>query len=147
MEPERAYSDSFRLTSSGKPTKLPSGFTPLRNQHISDQESLFLIPGSIQERDRIMGQEKYFFQPESERVIPYDPENVVSGERSTKKQQIFLNTSDEARSLNIRDYISTKSKHNVFIPESTIINSKLWMKMAQFSEQTLKDLERLHENN
>ncbi|MBW0479223.1 hypothetical protein O181_018938 [Austropuccinia psidii MF-1] len=36
-EPDRAYSDSFRLTRS-IPTQLSSGFTPLRNQKISSQE-------------------------------------------------------------------------------------------------------------
>ncbi|MBW0591027.1 hypothetical protein O181_130742, partial [Austropuccinia psidii MF-1] len=43
-EPDRAYSDSFRLTRS-RPTQLSSGFTPFRNQQISGQESpLFRIP-------------------------------------------------------------------------------------------------------
>ncbi|MBW0529138.1 hypothetical protein O181_068853 [Austropuccinia psidii MF-1] len=37
-----------------KPTRLPSGFTPLRNQEISDQERpLFTIPGTFQEKARI----------------------------------------------------------------------------------------------
>ncbi|MBW0480504.1 hypothetical protein O181_020219 [Austropuccinia psidii MF-1] len=46
-EPDRAYSDSFRLTRSKKP-RLPSGFKPFRKQKISDQESpLFKIPGSF----------------------------------------------------------------------------------------------------
>ncbi|MBW0588298.1 hypothetical protein O181_128013 [Austropuccinia psidii MF-1] len=48
IELEIAYSDSFRLIRSGNPTKFPSGFTPLRHQHISDQESpYFPIPGRI----------------------------------------------------------------------------------------------------
>ncbi|MBW0476493.1 hypothetical protein O181_016208 [Austropuccinia psidii MF-1] len=52
-EPERAYSNSFRLTMS-KLTRLPSGFTPFRYQRISDQESpFFTIPGSFQEKTRI----------------------------------------------------------------------------------------------
>ncbi|MBW0576210.1 hypothetical protein O181_115925 [Austropuccinia psidii MF-1] len=37
-EPDRASSDSFRHTRS-KPTRLPSSFTPFRNQNISGQES------------------------------------------------------------------------------------------------------------
>ncbi|MBW0485702.1 hypothetical protein O181_025417 [Austropuccinia psidii MF-1] len=35
-EPDRAYSDSFRLTRS-RPNHLSSGFTPFRNQQIHDQ--------------------------------------------------------------------------------------------------------------
>ncbi|MBW0558010.1 hypothetical protein O181_097725 [Austropuccinia psidii MF-1] len=55
-DPERAYSDSFRLTRR-RPNKLSSVFTPFRNQQISVQESLFFtIPGSFQEKTRIKGQ-------------------------------------------------------------------------------------------
>ncbi|MBW0593480.1 hypothetical protein O181_133195 [Austropuccinia psidii MF-1] len=36
-EPDRAYSDSLRLTRS-RPNQLSSGFTPFRNQNISGQE-------------------------------------------------------------------------------------------------------------
>ncbi|MBW0497626.1 hypothetical protein O181_037341 [Austropuccinia psidii MF-1] len=36
-DPDRAYSDSFRLTRS-RPDQLSSGFTPFRNQQISGQE-------------------------------------------------------------------------------------------------------------
>ncbi|MBW0505956.1 hypothetical protein O181_045671 [Austropuccinia psidii MF-1] len=39
-DPDRAYSDSFRLTRS-RPNQLSSGFTPFRNQQISSQESPF----------------------------------------------------------------------------------------------------------
>ncbi|MBW0465478.1 hypothetical protein O181_005193 [Austropuccinia psidii MF-1] len=47
-EPDRAYSDSFRLTRS-RTTQLSSGFTPFRNQKISGQESpFFTIPRSFQ---------------------------------------------------------------------------------------------------
>ncbi|MBW0586403.1 hypothetical protein O181_126118 [Austropuccinia psidii MF-1] len=89
MKPERAYSDSLRLTRSGKQIKLPSGFTPLRHQQISDQESLFFpIPGSMQERERITGKGQEFFQKEEERVRPYDPEIFGPGERSTKKKAL-----------------------------------------------------------
>ncbi|MBW0519657.1 hypothetical protein O181_059372 [Austropuccinia psidii MF-1] len=54
-EPDRAYSDSFRLTRS-RPTQLSSGFTSFRHQQISGQESpLFTIPGSFEEKTRIQG--------------------------------------------------------------------------------------------
>ncbi|MBW0464076.1 hypothetical protein O181_003791 [Austropuccinia psidii MF-1] len=43
-DPDRGYSDSFRLTRS-RPNKLSSGSTPFRNQQISGQESpFFTIP-------------------------------------------------------------------------------------------------------
>ncbi|MBW0460367.1 hypothetical protein O181_000082 [Austropuccinia psidii MF-1] len=85
VDPDRAYSDSFRLTGS-RPNQLSSGFTPFRNQKISDQESpLFTIPGSFQEKTRIQGQKQDLFQTKAERVRPNDPEAVGLGERSTQK--------------------------------------------------------------
>ncbi|MBW0592955.1 hypothetical protein O181_132670 [Austropuccinia psidii MF-1] len=39
MEPEITYSDPFSIMRTGNPTRLLGGFTPLRNQKISDQES------------------------------------------------------------------------------------------------------------
>ncbi|MBW0479490.1 hypothetical protein O181_019205 [Austropuccinia psidii MF-1] len=59
--PDRAYSDSFRLTRS-RPNKLSSGFTPFRNQKSSGQESpFFTIPGSLQDKKRTQGQNKTSF--------------------------------------------------------------------------------------
>ncbi|MBW0545241.1 hypothetical protein O181_084956 [Austropuccinia psidii MF-1] len=87
IKPELTYYDSFSLIRSGNPTKLPSGFTPLRHQQISDQESpYFPIQGRIQERKRIIGQEQDFFQPEAERVRSYVTELVGPANRSIKKQ-------------------------------------------------------------
>ncbi|MBW0564627.1 hypothetical protein O181_104342 [Austropuccinia psidii MF-1] len=58
VNPDRAYSDSFRITRS-RPNQLSSGFTPFRNQQISGQESpFFTIPGSFQEKTRKQGQER-----------------------------------------------------------------------------------------
>ncbi|MBW0479071.1 hypothetical protein O181_018786 [Austropuccinia psidii MF-1] len=55
-EPDRAYSDSFRLTRS-RPNQLSSGLTPFRHQQISGQESpFFTIPDSFQEKTRIQEQ-------------------------------------------------------------------------------------------
>ncbi|MBW0504794.1 hypothetical protein O181_044509 [Austropuccinia psidii MF-1] len=86
MEQEITYSDPFRLMRTGNPTRLPSGFTPLRNQQISDQESpYFPIPDRIQERKRIKGKEKDFFQPEAERVRFYDSEIFGPVSRSKTK--------------------------------------------------------------
>ncbi|MBW0543665.1 hypothetical protein O181_083380 [Austropuccinia psidii MF-1] len=62
IEPERAYSDSFRLKRCGQPTKLPNGFTPLRQQKTSGKESpYFPILGNIQDRERNIGKEQAFF--------------------------------------------------------------------------------------
>ncbi|MBW0510400.1 hypothetical protein O181_050115 [Austropuccinia psidii MF-1] len=84
-EPDRAYYDYFRLTRS-KTTKLPSGFTLFRNKKISDQELPFLTsPGTFQVETRINGEKQDFFQPEAERVRPYDPEAVELVERSTQE--------------------------------------------------------------
>ncbi|MBW0468515.1 hypothetical protein O181_008230 [Austropuccinia psidii MF-1] len=117
IEPEITYSDFFRLIRSGNPTKLPSGFTPLRHQQISDQESpYFPIPGRIQARKRIIGQEKDSF-------------NQRKKERPRIRNDIF-----------------TQIKHNVVIPESTISSNTLWLQLSQFVEQTQKELERIHEN-
>ncbi|MBW0462521.1 hypothetical protein O181_002236 [Austropuccinia psidii MF-1] len=73
-EPDRAYSDSFRLTRS-RPNQLSSDLPQFRNQQISGQESpFFTIPGSSQENTRKQGQKQHLFQPKTERVRPNDPE-------------------------------------------------------------------------
>ncbi|MBW0537312.1 hypothetical protein O181_077027 [Austropuccinia psidii MF-1] len=88
-----ADSDSFRLTRS-RPNQLPSGFTPLRSQQISCQESpFFTIPGSFQEKTRIKGEKQDPFQLKAERVRPNDPEAVGLGERSTQEPEIVKHTS------------------------------------------------------
>ncbi|MBW0495435.1 hypothetical protein O181_035150 [Austropuccinia psidii MF-1] len=130
----------------GNPTRLPSGFKPLKHQQISDQQSpYFPIQDRIQERKRIIGQEQKFFQPEGERVRSYDPEIVGPVARSTKKQQTVINTSNAASSPMITNDISTQMKQNVVIPESTIISNNLWLQFSQFLEQTQEEFERLHE--
>ncbi|MBW0476873.1 hypothetical protein O181_016588 [Austropuccinia psidii MF-1] len=98
--PDRAYSDSFRLTRS-RPNQLSSGFTPFRNQQISGQESpLFTIPGGLQEKARKQGQEQNLLQPEEERVRPYDPEVVGLGKRSTQKPGVVVNHSRISSPIN-----------------------------------------------
>ncbi|MBW0470134.1 hypothetical protein O181_009849 [Austropuccinia psidii MF-1] len=55
-DPDREYSDSFRLTRS-RPNQLCGGVKKFRSQQISGQESLFFtIPGSFEEKTRIQGQ-------------------------------------------------------------------------------------------
>ncbi|MBW0498719.1 hypothetical protein O181_038434 [Austropuccinia psidii MF-1] len=144
-QPRAPLERTFRK--SCKPTKLPSGFTLLRHQQTSGQESpYFPIPGNIQDRERIIGQEQDIFQPEEKKVTPYDPETVGTAERSTKKQQKAVNTSNEASSPKIWNDIYTHIGHNFVTPESTISSKTLWLQFSQFLEQKQKEFERLHEN-
>ncbi|MBW0486751.1 hypothetical protein O181_026466 [Austropuccinia psidii MF-1] len=100
VNPDRAYSDSLRLTRS-RPNQLSSGFTPFRNQHISGQESpLFTIPGSFQEKTRIQGQKHDKLQPKEERVRPNDPEAVVFDERSAQEQEVVVYNSRISSPIN-----------------------------------------------
>ncbi|MBW0485584.1 hypothetical protein O181_025299 [Austropuccinia psidii MF-1] len=145
-DPDRAYSDSFRLTRSS-PIQLSSGFTPFRNQQISGQESPFLtIPGSFQEKTRIQGQKQYLFQPKAEKVIPNDPEAVGLGERSAQKPEIDVNTSRISNPTNI-NITPTQTEHNVVTPESNLNSDALWLQMSQFAEKTHKQLAELQERN
>ncbi|MBW0499586.1 hypothetical protein O181_039301 [Austropuccinia psidii MF-1] len=99
-DPDREYSDYFRLTRS-RPNQLSSGFTLFRNQQISGQESpFFTIPGIFQEKTRIKGQKQDLFQPKAERVRPNDPEAVGLGERSTEQLEIVINTIRISRPIN-----------------------------------------------
>ncbi|MBW0476471.1 hypothetical protein O181_016186 [Austropuccinia psidii MF-1] len=125
-DPDRAYSDSFRLTRS-RQNKLSSSFTPFRNQQISGQESpFFKIP---------------------ERVRPNDPEDVGLGERSTQEPEIAVHTSRISGPIN-RNITPTQTEHNVVTPESNLNCDKLWLQMSQFAVQTkesLDDFKRMNE--
>ncbi|MBW0474975.1 hypothetical protein O181_014690 [Austropuccinia psidii MF-1] len=62
-DPDREYSDSFRITRR-RPNQISSGFIPLRNRQISGQDSpFFTIPGSFKAKTRIQGQRKDHLQP------------------------------------------------------------------------------------
>ncbi|MBW0533922.1 hypothetical protein O181_073637 [Austropuccinia psidii MF-1] len=145
-DPERAYSDSFRLTKS-RPNQLSSGFTRFRNQQMSGQESpFFTIPGSFQEKTRKQGQKQDLLQPEEERVRPHDPEAVGCGERSAQEPEV-VNTSRISSLIN-RNVTPTQIEQNVVTPESTLNSDALWLQMSQYAEKTQKqfaDLEASHE--
>ncbi|MBW0565297.1 hypothetical protein O181_105012 [Austropuccinia psidii MF-1] len=99
-DPDRAYSDSFRLTSS-RPNQLSSGFTPFKNQQVSGQESpFFTIPGGFQEKRRIKGQKQDLFQPKPESVRTNDTEAVGLGERYTQEPEIAVHTSRISSPIN-----------------------------------------------
>ncbi|MBW0496304.1 hypothetical protein O181_036019 [Austropuccinia psidii MF-1] len=139
-KPDRAYSDSFRLTRS-TPNQLSSGLTPFSNQQISGQESpFFTIPGSFQEKTRIQGKKQDIFQPKAETVIPNDPEAVRLGERITQEPEIFLNTS-RISSPTDRNITPTQTEHNAVTPESNLKIDKLWLEISQFSVKTQEKLD------
>ncbi|MBW0586427.1 hypothetical protein O181_126142 [Austropuccinia psidii MF-1] len=118
-EPERAYSDSFRLTRS-RPNQISSSFKPFINQHISGQESpFFKILGSFQEKTRIPGQKQDHFQQEEERVRPNDPETVGFGERSAQETNVVVNNPRISSHIN-RNITPTQMEHNVVTPENNL---------------------------
>ncbi|MBW0487899.1 hypothetical protein O181_027614 [Austropuccinia psidii MF-1] len=136
-DPDRAYSDSFRLTRS-RPNQLSSGFTPFRNQQISGQESpLFTIPGGFQEKARIQGQKQDHLQPEEERVRANDPEAVGICEIISQEPEVVVNNCRISSPIN-RNIIPTQIEHNVFTPESNLKGDALWLQMSLFAEKTQK---------
>ncbi|MBW0505923.1 hypothetical protein O181_045638 [Austropuccinia psidii MF-1] len=124
-DPDRTYSDSFRITRS-IPNQLSGGFTPFRNQQISGQESpFFTIPGSSQEKTRIQGQKQDHLQPKEERVRPNDSEAVGFGERSTQEPEVVVHSSRICSPIN-RNITPTQIEHNVVTPESNLNSDALW---------------------
>ncbi|MBW0548038.1 hypothetical protein O181_087753 [Austropuccinia psidii MF-1] len=142
VNPDRAYSDSFRLTRS-RPNQLSSGLTPFRNQQISGQESpLFTIPGSFQEKTRKQGQEQKLLQPEEERVRTHYPEAVGLGKRTTQEPEVVVNHSRISSPSN-RNITPTQIEHNIVTPESNINSDALWLQMSQYAEKTQKQFAEL----
>ncbi|MBW0535462.1 hypothetical protein O181_075177 [Austropuccinia psidii MF-1] len=146
-DPDRAYSDFFRLTRS-IPNQLSSGFIPFRNQQISGQESpFFTIPGSFQERTRTQGQRQDLFQPKAERVRSNYQEAVGFGKRSTQEPESVVNNSRISSPIN-RNITPTQIEHNGVTPESNLNSDALWSQMSQYAEKTQKqfsELEASHE--
>ncbi|MBW0558386.1 hypothetical protein O181_098101 [Austropuccinia psidii MF-1] len=141
-DPDRAYSESLRLTRS-RPNQLSSGFIPFRNQQISGQESpLFTIPGCFQEKTRKQRHKKNLLQPEEERVRPHDPEAVGFGERSAQEPEVVVNDSRISSPIN-RNINPTQIEHNVVTPESNLNRDALWLQMSQYAEQTQKQFAEL----
>ncbi|MBW0530225.1 hypothetical protein O181_069940 [Austropuccinia psidii MF-1] len=145
-DPDRAYSDSFRLTSS-RPKQISSGFTSFRNQQIGDKESsLFTIPGKLQ-KTRIQGQKQDHLQPKEERVRPNDPKAFGFGEKSAQEPEIAVNNSRICSCIN-RSITPTQIEKNVITPESNFNSDALWLQMSQYAEHTQKpfsELEASHE--
>ncbi|MBW0485204.1 hypothetical protein O181_024919 [Austropuccinia psidii MF-1] len=118
-DPDKAYSDSFRLTRS-RLNKLSSGSTPFINQQISGQKlPFFTIPGGLLEKTRIQGQKQDHFQADKERVRHNDPEAFGLGTRSAKEPEVVVNTSRISSALN-RNTTPTQIEHNVVTPESNL---------------------------
>ncbi|MBW0565160.1 hypothetical protein O181_104875 [Austropuccinia psidii MF-1] len=141
-DPDRAHSDSFRLTRS-KPNQLSSGSTPFRNQQVSGQESPFCtLPGGFQEKTRTQGQEQDPFSTNAGRVRPNDLETVGLGERSRQKPEVAVNNSRINGPLN-RNITPTQIEHNAVSPESSLKSDALWLQMSQYDEQTQKQFAEL----
>ncbi|MBW0573379.1 hypothetical protein O181_113094 [Austropuccinia psidii MF-1] len=147
VNPDKAYSDSFRLTRS-RPNQLSSGFTPLRHQQINDQESpLFTIAGGFQENKRIKGERQDLFQPKAERIRPHDPEVVGLGKRSSQEPEVAVSHSRISSPSN-KNITPTQTEHNIVTSESNINSDKLWLQMSQYAQQSAKQfvqLEASHE--
>ncbi|MBW0479758.1 hypothetical protein O181_019473 [Austropuccinia psidii MF-1] len=138
-DPDRAHSDSLRLTRS-RPNHISSGFKPFRNQQVSGQESpFFTLPGGLQEKTRTQGQEQDLFSPKEERVRPNDPETVGLGERLTKEPELVVNSSIINSHLN-KNITPTQIEHNAVLPESNLKSDALWLQMSQYGEKNQKQL-------
>ncbi|MBW0487438.1 hypothetical protein O181_027153 [Austropuccinia psidii MF-1] len=136
-DPDRAYSDSFRITRS-RPNQLSSGFTTFRNQQISGQGSPFLtIPGSFQDNTRMQRQKQDHLQPKEERVRHNDPEAVEFCERSAQEPEVAVHSSRISSPIN-KNITPTQIEHNVVTPESNLNSDSLWLQMSQYAEQTQK---------
>ncbi|MBW0583403.1 hypothetical protein O181_123118, partial [Austropuccinia psidii MF-1] len=137
VNPDRAYSDSFRLPRI-RPNQLSSGFTQFRHQQINDQESpLFTISGGFQEKKRIQGEKQDLFQPKAERVRPHDPEFVRFGERSAQEPELVVNHS-RISSPNNRNISPTQIEQHIFTPEINLNSDALWLQMSQYDGKTQK---------
>ncbi|MBW0519565.1 hypothetical protein O181_059280 [Austropuccinia psidii MF-1] len=145
-DPDRAYSDSFRLTRS-RLKKLSSGFTTFLNKQIGGQESpFFTIPGSFQEKTRIQGQEQNLFQLKAERVRPNDPEAAGLGYGITQEPQIVVHNSRISSPIN-RNITPTQIEHNVVTAETSLNSDDLWLQMSQYAEKAQKQVSELQESH
>ncbi|MBW0575931.1 hypothetical protein O181_115646 [Austropuccinia psidii MF-1] len=137
VDPDRAYSDSFRLTRS-RPNQLCSGFTPFRNQQVSDQESpFFTIPRRFQEKTRIEGEKQDLFQAKEESVRPNDPEVVGFTETSAQGPEVVVNHCRISSPIN-RNITPTQIEHNAVPPKNNLNSDALWLQMSQYAEKFQK---------
>ncbi|MBW0506930.1 hypothetical protein O181_046645 [Austropuccinia psidii MF-1] len=119
-EPDRAYSDSFRLTRSR--------------------------PNQLSREEKETRAKKDLLQPEEERVRPHDPEAVGFGERSGQEPEV-VNNSRISSPIN-RNITPTQIENNVVTRKSNLNSDALWLQMSQEAEQTQKqfaELEASHE--
>ncbi|MBW0512649.1 hypothetical protein O181_052364 [Austropuccinia psidii MF-1] len=143
-DPDREYSDSFRIKRS-RPNKLSSSLKPSRNQQISGQKSpFFTIPGRFLAKTRIQGQKQDLFQLKEERVRSNDPEAVGVGERSTQEPEIGVHTSRISSPIN-RNITPTQTEQNVVTPEKSLdyfkrINER-FQRNAILQEATIKAIQ------
>ncbi|MBW0548623.1 hypothetical protein O181_088338 [Austropuccinia psidii MF-1] len=119
-DPDREYSDSFRLT------------RRRQNQLLS----------SFKEKTRIQGKKEDHIQQEEEGVRPNDTEAAGFGERSAQEPEVAVNSSTIS-SLIDRNITPTKIEHNVVTPYSNLNSDALWLQIFQFSEKTQKQFAEL----
>ncbi|MBW0518178.1 hypothetical protein O181_057893, partial [Austropuccinia psidii MF-1] len=147
VNPDRAYSDSFRLTTS-RENELSSGFKQFQNQEVSDQESpFFTITGGFQENTRIQREKQDLYQSKEARVRPNNPELVGFGKRSAQELEVVVNHSRISSHIN-RNISPTQNGHNPVSPESNLNSDSLWLQMSQYADKTQKqfaELEASHE--
>ncbi|MBW0530822.1 hypothetical protein O181_070537 [Austropuccinia psidii MF-1] len=115
-DPDRGYSDSFRITRSR--------------------------PNQLSREDKEKRAKKDLLQPEEERVRPHDPEVVGFGERSAEEPEVAVNNSTISSTIN-RNITPTQIEHNVITPESNLNTDALWLKMSQYAEKTQKQFPEL----
>ncbi|MBW0547290.1 hypothetical protein O181_087005 [Austropuccinia psidii MF-1] len=119
-DPDRAYSDSFRLPRS-RPNQLSRRF---------------------QEKTRIQGQKQDHLPPEEKRVRHSDPEAVRFGEKSAQEPEVVVNNPRIISPID-RNITPTHIEHDFVTPESNPNSDALWLQMSQYAEQTQKQLTEL----
>ncbi|MBW0517557.1 hypothetical protein O181_057272 [Austropuccinia psidii MF-1] len=119
--PDRAYSDSFKLTRTR--------------------------PNQLSREDKDTREKKYLFSPKAERFRPNDPETVGICERSAQQPEVVVNRFSISSPLN-RNITPTQIEQNAVSPESNLNSDALLLKMSQYAEQNQKqfsELEASHE--
>ncbi|MBW0536012.1 hypothetical protein O181_075727 [Austropuccinia psidii MF-1] len=112
-DPDREYSDSFKITRS-RPKQLYSGFTPFGNQQIRAKSHHSSQSQEVsRKRQGYMGKKK------------------LPSTKGRESQRISIPTD--------RNITPTKIEHNVVTPESSLKNDALWLQMSQYAEETQKE--------
>ncbi|MBW0544913.1 hypothetical protein O181_084628, partial [Austropuccinia psidii MF-1] len=115
-DPDRAYSDSFRLT---------------RRR-----------PNQLSREEKDPREKQDHLQSKEGRFRPNDPEALGFGERSTQEPGIVVHNSRISSPIN-RNITPTQIEHDVVTPESNPKSDALWLQMSQYAEKTQKQFAEL----